>query len=76
VIGWDEEECIFDLGTRTLSKWLREKTRMKLYGNIKANIREIGYEVAGTSSGSCPVAVFGKSGVEPLESVIIMLDFT
>jgi hypothetical protein len=30
------------------------------------DIREIGWEVDGTGSGSCPVAGFCVSGVEPL----------
>jgi hypothetical protein len=31
----------------------------------KMDLREIGCEVDGTGSGSCPMAGFGNSGVEP-----------
>jgi hypothetical protein len=40
---------------------------------IKIDLRQMGCEDGGTGSGSCPVADFGSSDVEPSVSATIVL---
>jgi hypothetical protein len=63
---WDKRNACRILVGKPLAG--RPLQRLIWEDNIKMNFRETGCEVDGTGSGSCPMAGFGISSVEPVGS--------